>query len=353
MDDDSRGRPPRRVHLARPRSGRRSHARLPARRHRMRRDVARLSRGACRRHGVRRARLQPRRIRRLRPRPASETAHLHARRGIPRPSGTSRRGGRPPGVSRRAQRRRLHRPAARFDAALPAAGPGPAARGAARLLRGDHRALHREGPRRIPPRRPESEARAVPWRERRLRLLGVEPGMARSRVSRLEHRGSPARRHGPGARGAGDRRSVRDPFARSRRSSGGAAARSGAASSSGAATARIATGANGRFRRWPRSSAGSPTGASGKEMPAPSKALPRAFYDRDTVAVARDLLGKHLVHVSRGVEYVGRIVEVEAYLGKNDLASHSSQREGPGGRASCSARRATPTSTWCTGCTAA
>ena len=60
-------------------------------------------------------------------------------------------------------------------------------------------------------------------------------------------------------------------------------------------------------------------------MPAPSKPLPRAFYDRDTVAVARDLLGKHLVHVSRGVERVGRIVEVEAYLGTNDLASHSSR----------------------------
>jgi DNA-3-methyladenine glycosylase len=60
-------------------------------------------------------------------------------------------------------------------------------------------------------------------------------------------------------------------------------------------------------------------------MPAPSKALPRAFYDRDTVAVARDLLGKYLVHLSRGVEYVGRIVEVEAYLGPHDLASHSSR----------------------------
>jgi DNA-3-methyladenine glycosylase len=60
-------------------------------------------------------------------------------------------------------------------------------------------------------------------------------------------------------------------------------------------------------------------------MPAPSKALPRAFYDRDTVAVARDLLGKYLVHMSRGVEYVGRIVEVEAYLGPHDLASHSSR----------------------------
>src|SRR4030066_713566 len=56
-----------------------------------------------------------------------------------------------------------------------------------------------------------------------------------------------------------------------------------------------------------------------------SSALPRAFYDRDTVKVARDLLGMHLVHVSGGVERVGRIVEVGAYLGPHDLASHSSR----------------------------
>jgi len=53
--------------------------------------------------------------------------------------------------------------------------------------------------------------------------------------------------------------------------------------------------------------------------------LRRSFYDRDTVLVARDLLGKHLVHVSRGVERIGRIVEVEAYLGPHDLAAHSSR----------------------------
>ena len=53
--------------------------------------------------------------------------------------------------------------------------------------------------------------------------------------------------------------------------------------------------------------------------------LPRSFYDRDTVAVARDLLGKYLVRVSRGVERIGRIVEVEAYLGPHDLAAHSSK----------------------------
>ncbi len=53
--------------------------------------------------------------------------------------------------------------------------------------------------------------------------------------------------------------------------------------------------------------------------------LERSFYDRDTVLVARELLGKLLVHVSQGVERVGKIVEVEAYLGPHDLAAHSAR----------------------------
>src|SRR6266446_2380166 len=53
--------------------------------------------------------------------------------------------------------------------------------------------------------------------------------------------------------------------------------------------------------------------------------LPRSFYDRDTILVAKELLGKHLVHVSDGVERVGRVVEVEAYLGPHDLAAHSAK----------------------------
>ena len=48
------------------------------------------------------------------------------------------------------------------------------------------------------------------------------------------------------------------------------------------------------------------------------------FFDRDTVAVARDLLGKVLVRTVDGKPLWGRLVEVEAYLGPDDLAAHSS-----------------------------
>ncbi|MCC7487838.1 MAG: DNA-3-methyladenine glycosylase [Burkholderiales bacterium] len=53
-----------------------------------------------------------------------------------------------------------------------------------------------------------------------------------------------------------------------------------------------------------------------------ARRLAREFYDRDTVLVARELLGKLLVHRDAGVTRVGRIVEVEAYLGPHDLAAH-------------------------------
>jgi len=51
--------------------------------------------------------------------------------------------------------------------------------------------------------------------------------------------------------------------------------------------------------------------------------LPRDFYARDTVKVAKDLLGKRLVRVKDKNRMEGRIVEVEAYRGLDDPASHA------------------------------
>ena len=65
--------------------------------------------------------------------------------------------------------------------------------------------------------------------------------------------------------------------------------------------------------------------------PAP---LPRAFYARPTVDVAHALLGKLLVRRppgKAGALRIARIVEVEAYLGVRDAASHA--RRGPTPRA--------------------
>ena len=60
--------------------------------------------------------------------------------------------------------------------------------------------------------------------------------------------------------------------------------------------------------------------------------LGRAFYERPTIAVAHDLLGKLLVRPRAGEPpQVARIVEVEAYLGVRDAASHA--RRGPTPRA--------------------
>ena len=49
--------------------------------------------------------------------------------------------------------------------------------------------------------------------------------------------------------------------------------------------------------------------------------LPRSFYSRETIEVSKGLLGK----VLRLGRCAGRIVETEAYLGGDDLASHSAR----------------------------
>src|SRR6266550_4305457 len=51
--------------------------------------------------------------------------------------------------------------------------------------------------------------------------------------------------------------------------------------------------------------------------------LARSFYGRPTLDVARDLIGKVLVHDRGGVRTAGVIVEVEAYVGESDPACHA------------------------------
>lgn len=71
------------------------------------------------------------------------------------------------------------------------------------------------------------------------------------------------------------------------------------------------------------------------------KRLEPSFFYRDTLAVARDLLGRRLVRVLDGCRLSGRVVEAEAYIGEDDLACHAARGRtrrtevmyGPPGRA--------------------
>jgi DNA-3-methyladenine glycosylase len=57
--------------------------------------------------------------------------------------------------------------------------------------------------------------------------------------------------------------------------------------------------------------------------------LNHAFFNRDTLTVARDLLGKRLVRCIQGQRLSGMVVETEAYHGANDSASHAFRGQTP------------------------
>lgn len=51
--------------------------------------------------------------------------------------------------------------------------------------------------------------------------------------------------------------------------------------------------------------------------------LPRDFYNRPTLTVARELIGARLVRILDGVKLVGLITETEGYIGETDLGCHA------------------------------
>ena len=78
-----------------------------------------------------------------------------------------------------------------------------------------------------------------------------------------------------------------------------------------------------------------------RKVKPPLEPLPRAFYAREPVTVARDLIGQHIVRRVDGERLIARIIEAEAYRGMTDAASHArpgrtprnSPMFGPPGRA--------------------
>ena len=55
------------------------------------------------------------------------------------------------------------------------------------------------------------------------------------------------------------------------------------------------------------------------------RVLPRIYFTRPTIQVARSLVGKYLIRCIDGREIAGKIIEVEAYVGVEDEACHASK----------------------------
>jgi DNA-3-methyladenine glycosylase len=55
------------------------------------------------------------------------------------------------------------------------------------------------------------------------------------------------------------------------------------------------------------------------------RVLPRIYFNRPTIMVARSLVGKYLIRCIDGREIAGKIIEVEAYVGSQDRACHAAK----------------------------
>lgn len=65
------------------------------------------------------------------------------------------------------------------------------------------------------------------------------------------------------------------------------------------------------------------SGRSGDGNPVPPKRLGRDFFSRDGITVAKELLGKILVHETEAGTVRGIITEAESYMGEEDKGSHT------------------------------
>lgn len=64
-------------------------------------------------------------------------------------------------------------------------------------------------------------------------------------------------------------------------------------------------------------------------MKAQRRILPRDYFHRPTLTVARSLIGKYLVRANGTGIVAGKIIEVEAYIGPQDKACHASKGRTP------------------------
>ena len=69
--------------------------------------------------------------------------------------------------------------------------------------------------------------------------------------------------------------------------------------------------------------------ATAHEAAAGALLADRSWFDRTSVKVAPDLMGKRFIHFTPDGVIAGRIVETEAYAGPQDLAAHSSHGRTP------------------------